>query len=108
MIDNFKFHRVSRLLAVVCVALTISAPLATAYVTGGNSAAQTEQTCSQVDRSKKGDSLPISLRQKPVEGDGAKRIETQASRGAAHAGLTLGGARCAATSDATANGDQTT
>jgi hypothetical protein len=73
-IDNFKFHRVSRLLAVVCVALTISAPLATAYVSGGNSAAQTEQTGSQVDRSKKGDSLPISPRQKPVEGDGAKQI----------------------------------
>ena len=57
-IDNF--HRVSRLLAVVCVALTISAPLATAYVIGGNSAALTEQTGSQVDRSKKGDPLRIS------------------------------------------------
>jgi hypothetical protein len=74
-IDNFKFHRVSRLLAVVCVALTISAPLATAYVSGGNSAAQTEQTGSQVDRSKKGDPLRISPRQKPVEGDRAKQIE---------------------------------
>ena len=74
-IDNFKFHRVSRLLAVVCVALTISAPLATAYVSGGNSAAQTEQAGSQVDRSKKGDPLRISPRQKPVEGDGAKQIE---------------------------------
>jgi hypothetical protein len=74
-IDNFKFHRVSRLLVVVCVALTISAPLATAYVSGGNSAAQTEQTGSQVDRSKKGDPLRISPRQKPVEGDGAKQIE---------------------------------
>jgi hypothetical protein len=57
------------------VALTISAPLATAYVSGGNSAAQTEQTGSQVDRSKKGDPLRISLRQKPVEGDRAKQIE---------------------------------
>ena len=74
-IDNFKFHRVSRLLAVVCVALTISAPLATAYVSGGNSAAQTEQTGSQVDRSKKNDPLRISPRQKPVDGGGAKQIE---------------------------------
>jgi hypothetical protein len=74
-IDNIKFHRVSRLLAVVCVALTISAPLAAAYVTRGNSAAQTETTGSQVDRSKKGDPLLISPQQKPVEGDGAKQIE---------------------------------
>ena len=75
MIDNFKFHRVSRLLAAVCVALTISAPLATAYVTGRNPAAETGQTGSQVDRSKRGDPLRISPRQKPVEGDGAKQIE---------------------------------
>ena len=74
MIDNFKFHRGSRLLAAVCVALTISAPLATAYVSEGNSAAQTETSGSQVDRSKKGDPLRISPRQKP-EGDGAKQIE---------------------------------
>jgi hypothetical protein len=74
-IDNFKFHRVSRLLAVVCVALTISAPFAAAYVATARSGAETEQTGSQVDRSKKGDFLRISPRQKPVEGDGAKQIE---------------------------------
>ena len=84
MIDNFKFHRVSRLLAVICVALIISAPLATAYVSGGNSAAQTEQTGSQVDRSKKGDPLRISPRQKPVEGDGAKQIEAPKPPAAPH------------------------
>jgi hypothetical protein len=73
--DNFKFYRVSRLLAVVCVALAISAPLATVYVSEGDSAAQTDQTGRQVDRSKKGDPVRISPRQKPVEGDGAKQIE---------------------------------
>jgi hypothetical protein len=83
-IDNFQFHRVSRLLAVVCMALTISASLATAYVIGENSTAQTEQTGNQVDRSKKGDPLRISPRKKPVEGDGAKQIDAPAPRAAPH------------------------
>jgi hypothetical protein len=71
----FKVHRVSQLLATVCVALTISAPFAAAYVSGGKSTAQTEQASGQIDRSKKDDRLHLSPQQKPIERDGAKQIE---------------------------------
>ena len=71
----FKVHRVPRLLAAVCVALTISAPFAAAYVATGTSANQTEQTSGQINRSNKGDRLHISPQQKPVKRDGAKQIE---------------------------------
>jgi hypothetical protein len=75
MATIFKVHRVPRLLAVVCVALTISAPFAAAYVATGNPATQTEQTSGQIDRSNKGDRLHLSPRQKPIDRDGAKQIE---------------------------------
>ena len=71
----FKMQRVPRLLAAVCVALTISAPFAAAYVATGKSAASTEQTSSQINRSSKGDRLQVSPQQKPVERDRAKHIE---------------------------------
>lgn len=76
-IDNFKIHRVLRLLAAVWVSLTISASLATAYVATAKSetGAQTEQTSLQVDRTKKGDPLRVPTQQKPVERHGAKQIE---------------------------------
>ena len=70
----FKMHRVPRLLAAVCVALTISAPFAAAYVATGKSAVPIEQTSSQTDRSNKGDRLHVSPEQKPAERDGAKQI----------------------------------
>ena len=75
MATIFKVHRVPRLLAAVCVALAISVPFAAAYVATGKSAAQTEQTSSQIDRSNKGDRLHLSPQQKPIELDGAKQIE---------------------------------
>jgi hypothetical protein len=71
----FKIHRVPRLLIAVCLALTISAPLAMAYVAMGKSGAQTEQTGSQVDRSNKRDRLHASPQQGPAERDGVKQIE---------------------------------
>jgi hypothetical protein len=72
---TFKMHRVPRLLAAVCVALTISAPFAAAYVATGKSSNSIEQTSSQIDRSNKGDRLHVSPKQKPAEWDGTKRIE---------------------------------
>jgi hypothetical protein len=72
-IDNL--HRISRLLAAVCVALTISAPFAVAYVETGKSGPQTEQTGHQVDRANKSDRFHVAPQQKPVERDGSKKIE---------------------------------
>jgi hypothetical protein len=76
-IDNFKIHRVSRLLVAVCISLTISASFAAAYVATAKSetGAQTEQTSLQVDRTKKGDPLRVPPQHKPVEREGAKQIE---------------------------------
>jgi hypothetical protein len=71
----FKIHRVSRLVVAGCLALTLSAPLAMAYVAMGKSGTQTEQTSSQIDRSNKGDRLHASPQQKPIERDRAKQIE---------------------------------
>jgi hypothetical protein len=71
----FKINRVPRLLAAVCVALTISAPLAAAYVATGNPGAQIEQTSSQIDRSNKSDRLQVTPQQKPIARDGAKQIK---------------------------------
>ena len=70
----FKMHRVPRMVASVCVALTISVPFAAAYVATGQSAAPIEQNSSQIDRSNKGDRLHVSPQQKPAERDGAKQI----------------------------------
>jgi hypothetical protein len=75
MFSVFKMHRVPRLVAAVCVALTISAPLAAAYVSTGKSAAATEQTSGQVDRLNKGDRMHLSPQQKPAWRDRAKQIE---------------------------------
>ena len=75
MATIFKVHRVPRLLATVCVALTISAPFAAAYVATGTSANQTEQTSGQINRSNKGDRLHLSPQQKPIERDGTKQIQ---------------------------------
>ena len=80
LIDNFKLHRVSRLFAGVCVALTVSAPFAVAYVATGNSAPQIEQTSGQIDRSKKSEPLRVSPQQKPVEREGVKQIGIPAPR----------------------------
>ena len=80
----FKMHRVPRLLAAVCVALTISAPFAAAYVATGKSAASIEQTRSQIDRSNKGNRLRVSPQQKPVERDGTKQIEPPKRLAAPH------------------------
>ena len=79
-INNSKLHRISRLVAGVCVAFTVSAPFAVAYVTTGNSAPQIEQTSSQIDRSKKSAPLRVSPQQKPVEREGARQIEILALR----------------------------
>jgi hypothetical protein len=67
-----KFHGISRLLAVVCLALAVSAPVAAGYVATGKSGAQTEQTGNQIDRTKKGDRL-VSPQEKPVQ-DRAKQM----------------------------------
>jgi hypothetical protein len=75
MATIFKVHRVPRLLAAVCVALTISAPFAAAYVATGKSTAPTEQTSGQIDRLNKGDRLHLSPQQKPIERDGTKQIQ---------------------------------
>jgi hypothetical protein len=75
MATIFKIRRVPRLVAAVCVALTISAPFAAAYVSAGKSTAPTEQTSGQIDRSNRGDRLHLSPQQKPIELDGAKQIE---------------------------------
>ena len=74
----FKMQRVPRLLAAVCVTLTISVPFAAAYVATGKSATQTEQTSGQIDRSNKGDRLQVSPHQKPVQQGGAKQIKSPA------------------------------
>ena len=79
-IDNFKLRRISRLVAEICVAFTVSAPFALAYVATGNSAPQIEQTSSQIDRSKKSAPLRVSPQQKPVEREGARQIEILAPR----------------------------
>jgi hypothetical protein len=79
-IDNFKLRWISRSIAGVCVAFTVSAPFAVAYVAPGNSAPQTEQTSSQIDRSKKSAPLCVSPQQKPVEREGTRRIEIRAPR----------------------------
>jgi hypothetical protein len=71
----YKMHRLPRLLAAVCVALTISAPFAAAYVATGKFANSIEQTGRQIDRSNKSDRLQLSPQQKPVERDGTKQIE---------------------------------
>jgi hypothetical protein len=71
----FTMHSIPRLLAAVCIALTISAPFAAAYVASGKSAGPPEQTSGQIDRSNKGDRLHVSPKQKPAEWDGTKRIE---------------------------------
>jgi hypothetical protein len=71
----FKMHRLPRLLAAVCVALTISAPFAAACIATGKSSNSIGQTCSQIDRSNKGDRLHLSPQQKPIERDGAKQTE---------------------------------
>jgi hypothetical protein len=79
-IDNFKLRRISRLIAGFCVAFTVSAPFAVAYVTTGNSAPQIEQTSSQIDRSKKSAPLRVSPQQRPVEREGVRQIEIRAPR----------------------------
>jgi hypothetical protein len=79
-IGNFKLHRISRLIAVGCVAFTVSAPVAVAYVATGNSAQQIEQTSSQIDRSKKSEPLRVSPQQKPVEREGVREIELRTPR----------------------------
>jgi hypothetical protein len=76
---SIKTHQVPGLVAAVCVALTISGSFAAAYVATGNSATQTEQTGSQIDRSNKGDRLHLLPQQKPVERDGAKQIKAPTS-----------------------------
>jgi hypothetical protein len=70
-----KFHRVPRLLAAVCLALTIGAPFAAAYVATSDPAALAETTSSQIDRSSKGDRLQVSPRQRFIESDGAQQIK---------------------------------
>jgi hypothetical protein len=59
-------RRVPRLLAAVWIALTISVPFAAAYIATGTSAAQIEQTSSQIDRSNKGDRLHVSPQAKQI------------------------------------------
>jgi hypothetical protein len=79
-IDNFKLRRISRSIAGVCVAFTVSAPFAVAYVATGNSAPQIQQTSSQIDQSKKSAPLRVSPQQKPVEREEIRRIEILAPR----------------------------
>jgi len=67
-----KFHRISRLLPIVCVALTVTAPFAGAYVATGKAGVQAEQTSSQIDRTKKGNRL-VAPQRKPVQ-DRAKQM----------------------------------
>ena len=74
---SIKTHQVPGLVAAVCVALTISASFATAYVATGKSATQIEQTSSQIERSNKGDRLRVPS--KPLERDGAKQIKAPRS-----------------------------
>jgi hypothetical protein len=76
-IDKTNIRRIAHVLVAVCVALTISASLAAAYVAGETAAVQTERTSDQVDRTNKADSLRIP--RKPVERDGAKQIEVPRS-----------------------------
>jgi hypothetical protein len=72
-IDKTNIRRIAHVLAAVCVALTISASLAGAYVAGETAVAPIERTSDQVDRTNKADSLRTP--RKPVERDGAKQIE---------------------------------
>ncbi len=78
-IRKTDIRRIAHVLAAVCVALTISASLAAAYVAGETVAVQTEQTRDQIDRTKKGDSLRVAPSRKPVERDGAKQIDAPKS-----------------------------
>ena len=81
-IRNTNIRRIAHVLAAVCVALTISASLAAAYVAGETAAVQTERTSDQVDRTNKTDSLRVAPPRKPVERDGAKEIEAPKAFGA--------------------------
>jgi hypothetical protein len=76
---SIKTRQVPGLVAAVCVALTISASFAAAYVATGKSATQIEQTGSQIDRSNKGDRLRLPSQHKPLERDGAKQIKAPTS-----------------------------
>jgi hypothetical protein len=78
-IDKTNIRRIAHVLVAVCVALTISASLAAAYVAGETAAVQTERTSDQVDRTNKADSLRLTPSRKPVERDGAKHIEVPRS-----------------------------
>ncbi len=78
-IRKTNIRRIAHVLAAVCVALTVSASLAAAYVAGETAAVQTEQTRDQVDRTKKTDSLRIAPPRNPVERDGARQIEAPRS-----------------------------
>jgi len=81
-IRKSNIRRTAHVLAAVCVALTISAPLAGAYVAGEPTAGQTEQTRDQVNRMNKTDALRPTPARKPVERDGAKQIEAPKSSAA--------------------------
>jgi hypothetical protein len=74
-IDKTNIRRIAHVLAAVCVALTISASLAAAYVAGETAAVQTERTSDQVDRTNKTDSLRMAPPRKPVERDGANQLD---------------------------------
>jgi hypothetical protein len=74
-IEKTNIRRIAHVLAAVCVALTISASLAAAYVAGETAAVQTERTSDQVDRTKKTDSLRVAPPRTPAERDGAKQID---------------------------------
>jgi hypothetical protein len=76
---SIKTHQVPGLVAAVCVALTISASFAAAYVATGKSGTQIEQTSSQIERSNKGDRLLVPSQRKPLERDGAKQIKAPKS-----------------------------
>jgi hypothetical protein len=78
-IKTFNVRRIAHVLAAVCVALTISASLAAAYVAGETAAVEIERTSDQIDRTKKTDSLRLAPPRKPVERDGAKQMEAPRS-----------------------------
>jgi hypothetical protein len=78
MITIFKILRDPRLLAVACLAVTISAPFATAYVATANPAGQAESTSTQINRSIKGDRLQVSPRQRSIDGGGASQTKAPA------------------------------
>jgi hypothetical protein len=81
---SIKTHQVPGLVAAACVALTISASFAAAYVATGNAATQIEQGSSQINRSNKGDRLHVSPQQKPIERNGAKQVEPPKRLAAPH------------------------